>query len=144
MISETCTLNCNNGGYCSFHTHDGTRASSIERLSSSIDQLCVCPHGWAGFSCLEPSTSLNPCHKSDGYHVCRSGGLCHRVESFMNIDKEEEWKCDCELADHVNTFAGAMCREPAIEYCDSDRSSFCTNGGTCISNLINFSDTSKM
>ena len=142
---ESCDLDCKNGGYCSFLTHDGIMRAQTKGDSSgppyehSSDQFCVCPHGWAGSSCLDPTNSIDRCHSTGDLYVCRSGGLCHPVESFTDLlNDEEEWQCDCKLADTVNAFSGAMCREPAMEYCNTDGSSFCANGGTCVSNLINF------
>jgi hypothetical protein len=145
IMFAPCDLNCKNGGYCSSRAHDGTTApttkvSGAHEIKNSSDQFCICPHGWTGLSCLEPIETIDPCHNSGDSYVCRSGGLCHSDKSFSNLnDGEQEWKCDCKLADAVNAFAGAMCREPAIEFCNSDSFSFCTNGGTCVSNLINFS-----
>jgi len=141
MPTITCNLSCSNGGYCSLYPHDATAMTSSP-VDGSLHQICVCPLGFTGLTCLEPTEELDQCHHYHGTHLCRNGGFCRPVDvnEDLNFDQENrgEWRCDCTIADGVNGFAGAMCRQPATEYCDGNGSSFCTNGGTCVSNLVQY------
>lgn len=132
MTTKSCDLNCANGGYCSLYPFESSLVTSTP-LDGSLHQLCVCPLGYTGLTCSEPTEELESCHEHDGTNVCRHGGLCRDIGTSSNQSK---WVCDCSFADKVNAFAGAMCRQPATEYCNMSGSSFCTNGGTCISNLV--------
>jgi len=102
-------------------------------VDGSLREVCICPLGFTGITCSEPTDALDSCHQHEDTHICRHGGLCREVVIGAN---EIEWKCDCEIADEVNSFAGAMCRRPATEYCNVHGTSFCTNGGTCVNNLV--------
>lgn len=146
MKTVQCNLNCNNGGYCSLYPFEPTATTAATPVDGSLRQICVCPLGWTGITCLEPTDELEICHHHDGTHVCRNGGLCRPVvqnnlDSAAASASSEEggangWRCDCEIAEQVNAFAGAMCRRPATEYCSAGGSSFCTNGGSCVNNLV--------
>jgi hypothetical protein len=133
MSTISCDLNCENGGYCSLYPFESSLVTSIP-VDGSLHQLCVCPLGYTGLTCSEPTQELESCHEQDGTSVCRHGGLCREIGTSSN--QSSEWVCDCGIADQVNAFAGAMCRQPATEYCNMSGSSFCTNGGTCVSNLV--------
>lgn len=134
-----CTLNCNNGGFCSLYPFDATSTStSTAPVDGLLREICICPLGWTGITCLEQTDALHSCHTHDDTHVCRNGGLCRPVlkdDGGGNVE-EADWRCDCEIAQSVSSFAGAMCRNPATEYCSSDGASFCTNGGSCVKNLV--------
>lgn len=137
MSTISCDLKCANGGYCSLYPHESSLFTSIP-VDGSLHQICVCPLGYTGLTCSEPTTELDPCHEHDGTYVCRHGGMCveqTKTTSSSN-HSSSEWMCECVMADEVNAFAGAMCRQPATEYCNASGSSFCTNGGTCVSNLV--------
>ena len=108
-------------------------------VDGSLREICVCPMGFAGLTCSEPTEALERCHHHGDTHVCRNGGLCRPTldnDAEKEHGEEAEWRCDCAIADKVNNFAGAMCRRPATEYCSGDGSKFCTNGGSCVSNLV--------
>jgi hypothetical protein len=133
MSTISCDLNCANGGYCSLYPFESSLVTSIP-VDGSLRQLCVCPLGYTGLTCSEPTQELEHCHQHDEMRVCRHGGLCREIVGTLS--HESDWVCDCVIADSVNSFAGAMCRQPATEYCNTSGSSFCTNGGTCVSNLF--------
>lgn len=134
MSTISCDLACENGGYCSLYPFESSLVTLIP-ADGSLHQLCVCPLGYTGLTCSEPTEEFESCHEQDGTNVCRHGGLC-REQVGISSKNQSKWVCDCAIADQVNAFAGAMCRQPATEYCNLSGSSFCTNGGTCVSNLV--------
>ena len=78
---------------------------------------CICPPKFGGLTCTEEYTSL--CIPSLG--KCVHGSPC----------SENQSGCDCSAA--TSDFERYMCENPATEYCTEG--TFCTNGGTCKSNL---------
>jgi|AntRauTorckE5430_2_1112549.scaffolds.fasta_scaffold21612_1 hypothetical protein len=136
MSTILCNLNCANGGFCSLYPFESSAlitTATPNPVDGSLREICVCPLGFTGMTCSETTDALGSCHHHEDTHVCRHGGLCREVNIGTN---QMEWKCDCEIADEVNSFAGAMCRRPATEYCNVQGTSFCTNGGTCVNNLV--------
>lgn len=131
MSTIICSLNCANGGFCSIFPFGPSLDIATTPVDGSLREVCICPLGFTGLTCSEPTYSLEPCLEDS--HVCRHGGLCREVDVASD---EKEWKCNCKFADGVNSFAGAMCRQPATEYCNLHGTSFCTNGGTCVNNLV--------
>jgi len=133
MATIICSLNCANGGFCSLYPFGSSLTITATPVDGSLREVCICPLGFTGLTCSEPTDSLESCQQHEDSHVCRHGGLCREVDVASD---EKEWKCNCEIADGVNSFAGAMCRQPATEYCNFHGTSFCTNGGTCVNNLV--------
>lgn len=78
---------------------------------------CVCPPKFGGLTCAEGDVSL--CIPSQG--KCVHGSPC----------SDDQSGCDCSAA--TSEFERFMCENPATEYCSEG--TFCTNGGTCKSNL---------
>lgn len=134
--TTTCNLICNNGGYCSLYPFEA-KVTTTMPVDGSLRHICVCPYGYTGLTCLERTEDLDRCHHHDDTHVCRNGGVCKQVfhDNSNSNGRNQQWRCDCVIAYEVNSFAGAMCKRPATEYCNEE-DSFCTNGGTCISNLV--------
>ena len=130
-LNDLCTLQCNNGGFCALYPFQSNGGTSP--VDGTLTELCLCPLGYIGITCSEKTDELEKCHHVDGTHVCRHGGTCTKVNNFKTQDVD--WVCDCEVADRVSSFAGAMCRNPATEYCPNSPA-FCTNGGTCVKNLV--------
>lgn len=135
-----CTLNCTNGGSCSFVSNDWT-VLEFEFQRGSLIQRCNCPQGYSGMAC-EISDRNNPAE------------IYGKSASEYNIFAEPV--IDCSVAWSVSRFAGEMCKSgPYTEYClptlrtddniegkiastTTAKTSiqFCTNGGKCISNII--------
>jgi len=112
----------------------------VAPVDGSLHQICICPIGYSGLTCSELSHNLEPCHHYEDNHVCRNGGVCRPDNFAYELGDTVEWRCDCNYADDVNSFAGAMCRDPATEYCSKDGSKYCTNGGSCVNNIIHAHD----
>ena len=135
----SCTLNCANGGYCAINplmTH------SHNLLDGKLRQLCICPPDYTGLTCQQKTGSMDKCIKYNHSRVCLNGGVCRKVLNEHNLNDrdnendESEWMCDCIEAMGQSRFAGDMCERPHTEYCNEDGSAFCTNGGSCINNLV--------
>jgi len=58
------------------------------------------------------------------------------MSSGSDDNDDNEWRCDCIEADGISAFAGHMCRKPHTEYCNDEGTAYCTNGGTCVNNLV--------
>ena len=135
----SCTLNCANDGYCVL---DPLMTHSHNLLDGKIRQLCICPPGYTGLTCQQRIGSMDKCIKYNDSRVCLNGGVCRKVLNEHNLidrdneDDESEWMCDCTEAIGQSRFAGDMCERPHTEYCNEDGSAFCTNGGSCVNNLV--------
>lgn len=122
-----CTLSCENGGYCSYVATD-IDVLTHEVQSGQLIQKCICQPGFGGLGC---EIEVEECAVPE--RMCHNGLPC--VETAAG-----DWKCDCNIADGVSSFAGSMCRKPYTEYCsgkfrEADLT-FCTNGGKCKSDFI--------
>ena len=152
-LTKECNLQCDNGGICSFQPLHPNPTNSLHAqpqqqqhdevlpTDGSLGEFCLCPPSYTGLTCSEPTSPLNECYHYGGNHRCRGGGFCRPLSTStydLETMKENVWKCDCLVADRVSRFAGAMCREPSTEYCDAEGDVFCTNGGTCVNNLIEY------
>jgi hypothetical protein len=78
---------------------------------------CFCPPFYIGDNCGQKTTSL--CNANTG--KCMNGVPC----------TSDLKGCDCSAV--TSTFARYMCEQTATEYCTEGH--FCTNGGTCLTNL---------
>lgn len=104
-------------------------------LRGELIEVCICQPGFAGVAC---EMAVKDCAvDDDGKRMMCNNGVPCAVEDVVN--GEEIYTCDCSLARAASTFANAMCRKPSTEYCGveglSITNSFCTNGGSCVSNL---------
>lgn len=106
IANPSCELQCENGGHCRLMGTEDDYKVWVQ--SGKLFQQCVCPQGYAGMGCELPDLA---CENDDD-------------------------QCRCKLYDHQSTFAAQMCRKPYTEYCGSDPSFFCTNGGKCKGDLI--------
>lgn len=160
-VLKECNLQCDNGGVCSLqplnaHPSNSVHAKEQQHSKSQIEQaptdghlaeFCLCPPSYTGLTCSEPTNSMNECYHYQGNHRCKGGGFCRPLYTStydLEVMKEQIWKCDCLVADNVSNFAGAMCRDPSTEYCDQEGNSFCTNGGTCENNLVEYDVVNQM
>jgi hypothetical protein len=109
---SSCTLNCENEGYCEFVPGD-QNVLKILVQSGQMIQRCVCPEGYTGMGC----------------------------EQKCEQDEAGVYHCDCSIADSLSPTAARMCRHTYTEYCGVEYNpkrplSFCTNGGKCKAGLI--------
>ena len=125
---SSCDLQCSNGGYCTLM--EGTADDLMkEAQSGNLIETCVCRPGYTGVAC---ENVVQQCSLPD--RKCHNGAPCEQ-------DQEENWMCNCEVADSLSRFAGKMCRKPYTEYCTgkfrpNSALSFCTNGGRCLADFI--------
>ncbi len=147
-ITGDCSLKCVNGGYCAINPET---SASHNLLDGRLREMCICPKGYTGLTCLQKVEEMAKCHNHKGLHYCLNGGHCRQVMKHggvgfimegMSVDNERygeddiDWRCDCVEANGASAFAGDMCRRPHTEYCNHEGTKFCTNGGTCVNNLI--------
>mmetsp|Transcript_23479 Transcript_23479/g.43427 ORF Transcript_23479/g.43427 Transcript_23479/m.43427 type:complete len:273 (-) Transcript_23479:164-982(-) len=137
---RTCDLSCENGGYCTPVTGDGAELSNRAAAGYLLEK-CVCRPGYGGTACEQIIDECSVVVDDNGVErqrTCHSGVPCKR-STGIDDGSEARYECDCGAAEAVSRFAYEMCRRPATEYCglfDSAQSnSFCTNGGSCASNL---------
>lgn len=141
---KKCSLNCANNGYC---VVDPITSSSHNLLDGKLREVCICPKGFTGLTCQQRIGFMDKCESYGGQRLCLNGGQCRKVLNENNIQfspsfldrgnsNVDEWVCDCVEADGVSAFAGDMCRKPHTEYCNSQGTAFCTNGGTCVNHLL--------
>ena len=154
---KKCNLHCANGGYCSINTQT---SSSHNLADGHLREMCICPQGYTGITCLQRVASMERCHQyNTDTHICLNGGYCRQVMNDGGTDvnagagflghnsathsdgdaaeSKSEWLCDCIEAAGVSPFAADMCKRPHTEFCDDNGISFCTNGGSCKNHLIN-------
>ena len=146
-LTGECSLKCLNGGYCAINQET---SANHNLLDGQLREMCICPKGYTGLSCLQPINSMEKCHVHKGINYCLNGGHCRQVFKnggigFLNQEVEMDesnideidWRCDCVQANGASQFAGDMCRRPHTEYCDHEGKTFCTNGGTCVNSIVN-------
>ena len=66
-------------------------------------------------------------------YTCSNGAPCIEGD-------DGNYVCDCSFAKEMSFEAGEMCRNPVMERCatrDESVTSFCMNGGECLSQLGN-------
>ncbi len=146
-----CSLRCLNNGYC---IHNPQTSSSTNLLDGELREVCICPKGYTGIDCLQKVDSMERCHETHrGLHYCLNGGRCRQVmksggigfftkkidgdDANSGVDNDDiEWKCDCIEANGASSFAGDMCKRPHTEFCNAEGTAFCTNGGSCVNNIV--------
>lgn len=128
FVPPSCDLQCSNAGYCAMM--EGTADDLIKQAESGkLIQTCVCKPGYTGVAC---GNVVQQCSLPE--RKCHNGAPCEQ-------DQEENWMCNCELADSISLYAGQMCRTPITEYCTgrfkpNSPFYFCTNGGRCLADFI--------
>ena len=133
----TCSLNCENGGYCEYVT--GSDAELQVKLQSGVLIMqCICPETYTGLGCEQerPVCDMNTLK-------CPNGMPCDPDPSNAT-----RYHCDCSMADAISHRASQFCRRTYTEYCFSSSSNnqwkrdaamglaFCTNGGKCKADII--------
>ncbi|KAL7542403.1 hypothetical protein ACHAXR_013406 [Thalassiosira sp. AJA248-18] len=115
-----CNLNCLNEGYCSFTKY----TDYPQKGDVGYYQSCACRPGFGGGSCEKLVEECQPPN-----YKCHNGAPCE-------MDDNGALGCDCSHAFAKSELAGYMCRNPAMQACDTlddDNKSFCTNAGVCLS-----------
>lgn len=110
-----------------------TSSASHNLADGTMREMCICPEGFTGLTCLHHVAKMEHCRSYNGQRYCLNGGICRQI---MSSKSDDEWRCDCIEADGISPFAGHMCRKPHTEYCNDEGTAFCTNGGTCKNNLV--------
>jgi hypothetical protein len=145
-----CSLQCANNGYCAINPET---SASHNFADGQLREMCICPDGYAGLTCLQPVELMDKCYTHEGNRICLNGGYCRQerglghvgdsgnVSNVSNGNNDSEWICDCAEANGVSPFAKDMCIRPHTEFCNQSGTAFCTNGGTCINNLVSQTTT---
>lgn len=134
-----CTLDCQNDSVC-FVVATGNFERAVKDYRWSLDEtetnmVCRCLPGFGGRLCEAPAEQCD--NSSD--HVCLYGGKC--VTNTVQIpdgNVKSQHHCDCAMATNEKNdyFAGKYCEHKATSVCSNDELNFfCTQGGTCKSNL---------
>ena len=132
-----CNLYCYNGGECrhgkgKFGTYadvDGEKTDETlpwERPSNpGFGMYCGCPVGYTGLQC---EIAMNVCDENE--NTCYNGKACARETA---ADGTIWWRCECDASKSVLTanYAIKYCEHVATVFCDSNKKSYCTNGGKC-------------
>lgn len=127
-VDSHCTsINCLNGGYCSFTKYtDYPQKGDVGYYPS-----CTCRPGFGGPAC---ENTVDECQSP--HYKCHNGAPCKQNE-------DGSLGCDCSFAFDKSELAGYMCRTPTMQACDTideSNKSFCTNDGVCLSSVIVASD----
>lgn len=125
---QTCSLICQNGGFCAegrkdygMLTHIADIGHLINNTFSTSLEHCVCATGYTGDLCEHV---VQVC--ADNQHVCFHGSEC--VD-----DDGGDSECDCDASQdsaRVST-AGEYCQYKATVECDAESGVFCVNNGVC-------------
>ena len=98
-----CQLSCQNGGYCTFASHNSAQLLSTF-VNGALIERCVCPPGYTGMTCE---------------HASAHGGT-------LGSDCSEADKVSAFAGDMCREPATSYCGSEGIE-----NRGFCTNGGLC-------------
>jgi len=149
MGQMDCTIECQNGGRCSFGVKDyGKLAKLNAPFRTHLEfEHCVCPEGFTGVDCSVPVQ-----HCPNSRQACFYGSECIQV-GYLKEELKGDFMCHCEKGRTPNAggeeaparmpVAGRYCEHYATEVCSEDGESagnwdwhsFCTNGGKCRKNV---------